>query len=90
MGYIIIFNIQASKDVSHFYASWDLMETTTLINLIRLVEIISGKELESEALSLSAEEFHKLVDRVYKFLDPFSNWAPAVDKGSKNVFLINF
>ena len=67
--------------MSHFYASWDLMTVTTLINLLPLVETASGKEMGCVATSLSKEEFHSIVDKVYKDLNPFSRWASAVDKG---------
>ena len=33
----VIYVFQASKDVANFYASWDLAEVSTTINLVSLV-----------------------------------------------------
>ena len=38
--YFIMF-FKASKDVSNYYASWDLMEICTLSNVVALAEEIS-------------------------------------------------
>ena len=39
--------LQATKDASNFYPTWDLAEVTTEINLIALVCHITGKNLSA-------------------------------------------
>ena len=67
--FLFIALLQASKDVSHFYASWDLMEVTNLINLMGLVESLTGHELEGSDAGLSCEQFMNVVDTVFNNID---------------------
>jgi hypothetical protein len=57
------------------------MEVTTLINLLQLVETVAEKEMGSEAIPFTEDAFHTIVEKVYKYFDPFSKWAPSLDKG---------
>ena len=56
-------------------------EVATLTNLLPVVETVSDKEMGSEAIPFTLDEFNSHVDDVFKYLDPFSKWAPAFDKG---------
>ena len=57
--------------------SFHILQVTTLINLLPIVEAVAGKEMGSEASSISEPEF----DTVFNELEAFSHWAPAMDKG---------
>ena len=70
----IHFDSQASKDVSHFYAAWDLMEVTTLINLLSVVTDLSGKNLGEADVNYSSGEFFNLIDKVFNFFDGLKKW----------------
>ena len=54
---------------------------TTLINLLQLVSMTSGKEMGNVDASYSEEEFNNLVLEVFKELNPFSKWEPVFSKG---------
>ena len=58
-----------------------ILQVTTLINLLPIVEAVAGKEMGSEASSVSEPEFERIVDTVFNELEAFSHWAPAMDKG---------
>jgi hypothetical protein len=57
------------------------MVVTTLINLLQLVSMTSGKEMGNVDASYSEEEFNNLVLEVFKELNPFSKWEPVFSKG---------
>ena len=65
---------KASKDIKNFYASWDLMEVTTLINLVTLVSKITGLDADCEDKNFQETEFNAVVGKVMKDLDCFSKW----------------
>ena len=71
---------KASKDVSNYYASFDLAEVTTIINLISLVCHITGLSPDdTPAARCSREEFLALVDRVLAEIDLLDKWQEDTD-----------
>ena len=66
--------MQASKDVSNYYASWDLMELSTLSNLVALAEEICCNNAQNLNADLTEEQFKQLVLDIFKELDLFSRW----------------
>ena len=66
---------QASKDVSNFYASWDLLEICTLSNLVALAQKASGLSIRSKESNLSEKRFREIVNSIFKQIDMFSRWG---------------
>ena len=71
---------KASEDVKDFYASWNLMEVTTLINLIALVNKLTGLEIDSEDKDFHEDEFFKVVEDVFKELSCFTKWVDTKEQ----------
>ena len=66
----IYFAPQASKDVSDFYASWDLMEVTTIAQVVAL----AGESLEGVDAGLTATAFENIVQQIFNKISLFSKW----------------
>ena len=72
---------KASKDVQNFHASWDLMEVTTQINLLALVNKITGIEMDSDDKQFQEKEFFTVVEEIFKELFCFSKWLQTEAQG---------
>ena len=67
--------LKASKNVSNFYATWDLMEICTLINLVALSCEVSGHSLDEDDAKLTKDDFTNLVDKIYETIDLLKKWS---------------
>ena len=63
----MLFPFQASKDISHFYASWDLAEVTTIINLLSLLCSKLGLDMKSK-VGLIVNKFENNAQRICRML----------------------
>ena len=70
-----IYNIKASKNIANFYACWDLMEVTTLSNLLALAIEISGLDYEDDAATINETDFNKLVDDIFNTISTLQKWS---------------
>ena len=68
---------KASKDITNFYACWDLMEVTTLSNLVALASEVSGLGLDTEDANITENAFKQIVSEVYARIDGLGKWLPA-------------
>ena len=60
--------------MTNFYASWDLAEVTTIINLITLVCSQSGLNMVNEDAGYSRQQFEQLVSNVFRAVDLLDKW----------------
>ena len=72
--FICFISKKASKDISNFYASWDLMEVTTLSNLVALAMHISGLDFNDDAVNYTEADLYTLVDAIYNKIDMHQKW----------------
>ena len=63
----MLFPFQASKDISNFYASWDLAEVTTSINLLSLLCSKLGLDMKSK-VGLIVNKFENNAQRICRML----------------------
>ena len=76
---------KASKNISNFYACYDLMEITTLSNLIALAIEVSGLNFEATDAHLSAEAFNDVVAALFDKIDRLSKWdTREIEEGTEN------
>ena len=67
-----MFTSQASKDVSDFYATWDLMEVTTISNVVALAVEIGADQVGSA--NFTPEAFKLIVMKLFDKINLFSKW----------------
>ena len=88
---IFIVFLQASKDVGNFYASWDLAEVATTVNLVALVCHLTGLGLDAPVRKLSCinstcywlfqdagytnASYSALISEVLEQIDLLSKWS---------------
>ena len=67
---------KASKNIANFYACWDLMEVTTLSNLVALALEVSGLDYEANDATnkVTEAEFNKLVDDIFTKIENLKKW----------------
>ena len=86
----MIFFSQASKNIANFYACWDLMEITTLSNLMGRFYLVnqhivqtcftalatqtSGLSFTAEDAKLSQEAFNQIVEDIFAKIDMLQKW----------------
>ena len=70
-----IFILQASKNVANFFACWDLMEITTLSNLMALASDTTGISFDAGDAKLSGEEFYEIIREIYDKIDMLKKWT---------------
>ena len=66
---------QASKNIANFYACWDLMEITTLSNLVALTVEISGLDYHGATANFSEAEFNTLVEEIFNKISNLGKWS---------------
>ena len=66
--------IQASKNISNFYACYDLMEITTLSNLVALAIEVSQLSYEATDAHLTKDAFENIVDAIFDKIDLLKKW----------------
>ena len=66
--------LKASKNISDFYACFDLMEITTLGNLVAIAIETSGFTLEGNDAHLSEEAFTGLVKDIFDKISVLGKW----------------
>ena len=66
---------KASKNIANFYACWDLMEITTLSNLLALAMEISGLDFADDATNVNETDFNKLVDDIFDTISTLQRWT---------------
>ena len=75
---------KASKDVSDFYASWDLMEVTTISNVVALAAEIGADQVGSA--NFTPEAFKLIVMKLFDKINLFSKW----NKTGLFIYLFSF
>ena len=65
--------------MSNFYATYDLMEICTLINLVALASEMSNSSIDSDDLKLSCDEFSALVNKLYRTVDLLKKWSKCAN-----------
>ena len=71
--------------MKNFYATWDLMEICTLINLVAMASEESKHKIEEVDANLSKEAFLSLVDVIYQKLDTLKKWLPDDPEDSEEL-----
>ena len=61
--------------MNNFYASWDLAEVTTIINLTSLVCSQSGLNMKSDDAGYSRQQFEELVSKALRAVDILDKWV---------------
>ena len=77
---------KASKNIANFYACWDLMEITTLSNLLALAMEISGLDFADDATNVNETDFNKLVDDIFDTISTLQRWTM---KGMGRCYLLS-
>ena len=72
--------IQVSKNISNFYACYDLMEVTTVSNLVALAVNLSGLNIEATEARFDEEAFNNLIDTVFLSIDTLNKWEDDEDE----------
>ena len=75
---------KASKSISDFYACYDLMEITTLSNLMALAAEISGLNFEGTDAYLTEDAFNEVVDAIFDKIDILSKWETSGGEGDEH------
>ena len=75
---------KASKNISDFYACYDLMEITTLSNLMALAAKISGLNFEASDAYLTEDAFNEVVNDIYDKIDILSKWETSGGEGDEH------
>jgi hypothetical protein len=69
--------LQASKNIANFYACWDLMEITTLSNLISLALELSGLHYNAVNANFTETDFNHLIDKIFDQIDMLQKWKKS-------------
>ena len=75
---------KAAKSISDFYACYDLMEITTLSNLMALAAEISGLNFEDTDAYLTEDAFNEVVDAIFDKIDILSKWETSGGEGDEH------
>ena len=70
---------KASKNIANFYACYDLMEVTTLSNLVALAIKVSGLNFDATVAHLNEEAFNNIIEGVYNTIDLLNKWETRAD-----------
>ena len=66
--------LQASKNISSYYACHDLMEIVTLSNLVALAVEISGLNFEGDDAHLTETAFTEVVKGIFDRINLLGKW----------------
>ena len=66
---------KVSKNIANFYACWDLMEITTLSNLLALTSQLSGIDYSLADAKFSEEAFTQLVKTIFMKINVLQKWV---------------
>ena len=70
------FSPQASKNIANFYACWDLMEITTLANLMALASEVTALSFETDSVTITETTFKEIVSEIFSKIEMLHRWLP--------------